>query len=69
MSMSLAPLLIHDEGVPAGARAALQAASSAAPAERRQMLRLAATILHRETGLECRDVVELVGLDGEAGCS
>jgi len=62
MELSMARLLIHDEGVPAPARAALRAAYSAAPPERAEMLASAARILHGETDLECRDARELVGL-------
>jgi hypothetical protein len=62
MSFSLANLLIHEEAVPLRARAALAAASLASPTQRQPLLELAATILHTETGLECRDSRELVGL-------
>lgn len=62
MALSLANVLIHEEAVPLRARAALAAASLAAPTQRRSLLELAATILHTETGLECRDSRELVGL-------
>lgn len=67
MSFSLAPLLIHDESVPRGARVALRAAAvkSVEPETRRRMLRIAAKILHTEAGLECRDVHELVGTVAE----
>ena len=65
MSFSLTPLLIHDESVPRGARVALRAASSAEPEARNRMLRIAAKILYTETGLECRDIHELVGLTAE----
>ena len=68
MSFSMAPLLIHDDAVPDGARRALRAAIGAPPEWRIPMLEHAAKILHRETGLECGDVRELVGLPEAGGC-
>lgn len=65
MSFSMAPLLMHSEQVPPGARDALRAAYDAPPDRRGPMLESAARILHVETGLACPDVRELVGLDGE----
>jgi hypothetical protein len=32
-------------------------------------LKSAARVLHHETGLECRDVLEIVGLDATGTCS
>jgi hypothetical protein len=68
MSFSLATLLIHEEGVPLRARAAIAAASLAGPRSRRRLLEHAATVLHVETGLECHDSRELVGLP-EGACT
>jgi hypothetical protein len=68
MSFSMAPLLIHNEAVPAGARRALRAAQDAPAEWRVPMLEHAAKILHRETGLDCGDVRELVGLPETGGC-
>jgi len=59
---SMMPILMHSMFVPPAARAALNAAASADEAQRPEMLRSAAHILHRETGLECSDVKALVGL-------
>lgn len=67
MSFSMAHLLIHSEHVPAEARDALKAAHSAPPERQGAMLASAARILHRGTDLECRDVLELVGLN-EGAC-
>ena len=67
--MSMAPILMHSEQVPASARDALREASSAPPASREALLTAAAKILHAETGLPCADVLELVGLhEDDAGC-
>jgi hypothetical protein len=66
MSLSMAPLLMHSEQVPAEARDAIRAAYHAHPAHRSAKLESAARILHRHTGLACSDVRELVGL-GEGG--
>lgn len=62
MAFSLAPLLVHHEGVPELARAALRSASLAPPESRDEALEHAARVLYEETDLECRDVRELVGL-------
>lgn len=64
----MASLLIHFEHVPAGARRALKAAAGAPAEQRRPMLESAARILHRETGLACDDVCELIGLPPCATC-
>jgi hypothetical protein len=60
--MSMATLLIHSEDVPAEARDAIRAAYQAPPQHRAASLAAAARVLHDATGLECRDVRELVGL-------
>jgi len=65
MSLSLLPLLIHHEAVPAIARTALRATCGAASAdERRAHLETAARALCREAhlDLDCADARELVGL-------
>jgi hypothetical protein len=68
MGFSIAPLLIHSDAVPARARAALQAASLL-PAERRKSeLESAARVLYLETGLDCGDARELVGLENGGSC-
>jgi hypothetical protein len=69
MSLSMAPLLMHSEHVPAEARAAIRAAYEAPPESRSAGLESAARILYRETDLECSDVLELVGLPGAEDCA
>lgn len=66
MSFFMGPLLIHSADVPLFVRDALADAYAAAPEQRTHRLEAAARLLHRETGLECEDVRELVGLPG--GC-
>src|SRR5262245_40345025 len=62
MALSMVPLLIHSEAVPAAAREALKAAQSA-PAERRDIeLEAAARVLSREAGLGGASARVLVGL-------
>jgi hypothetical protein len=60
---SMLPLLVHSNAVSASARSALLAAQASTPEKRVQALKSAARVLHHETGLECRDVLEIVGLD------
>ncbi|HEX4512719.1 MAG TPA: hypothetical protein VH054_04260 [Polyangiaceae bacterium] len=62
MAFSLAPLLVHHEGVSEIARVALRSATLAPPESRGEALEHAARVLYEETDLECRDVRELVGL-------
>lgn len=62
------PLLIHSQAVPAGARQALLQAQASSPEQRIGALVSAARLLHHETGLECRDVLEIIGLDA-GSCS
>jgi hypothetical protein len=62
MSFSLLPLLVHEEDVPATARAALYEAMHAPAIERGAHLEAAAQALYREAHLECADARELVGL-------
>jgi hypothetical protein len=66
MTFSVAPLLLHSDSVPLGARRALWAATEAPPDERVQHLVAAARVLHRELGLDCADARELVGLSAAA---
>jgi hypothetical protein len=63
MSLSLLPLLLFEEDVPATARAALRKASFAPATQRRAHLELAARVLSREADLDCAEARELVGLD------
>jgi hypothetical protein len=65
MSLSMAPLLIHSEQVPAEARDAIRDAYEAPLEHRSAKLESAARVLYLATDLECRDVRELVGLGGE----
>jgi hypothetical protein len=58
MSLSMAPLLVHNEQVPAEAREAIRAAYDAPPQHRSASLVAAARVLHQTTGLECADVRE-----------
>lgn len=68
MGFSVAPLLIHSNAVPEGARAALREATSG-PTERREAaLQSAARILFRETDLDCGEVRDLVGLPQDETC-
>ena len=69
MSLSMAPLLMHSEQVPAEARDAIRAAYYAPPQHRTESLKAAARVLHQATGLECGDVRELVGLPGGGDCA
>ena len=69
MGLSMAPLLMHSEHVSVGARAAIRAAYAAPVAHRDARLESAARILHQETGLDCSDVRELVGLHEEEECA
>ncbi len=62
MGFTMAPLLIHSDHVPASARSELRAALEATEEERYEHLSSAARILYRETGLDCADARELVGL-------
>ena len=64
MSLSLVPLLIHDEDVPAAARAELRAAEHGAGVDRRLHLEAAARALLRDAHLDCDEARELVGLTG-----
>jgi len=63
MSLSLLPLLIHEEDLPAMARAALREADRAPVSERQVYLEAAARSLYRDAHLDCDDARELVGLE------
>ena len=63
---SMLPLLVHSSAVSAGARSALLAAQASSPETRAAALKSAARVLHTETGLECRDVLDIMGLDSGA---
>jgi hypothetical protein len=45
------------------AKRAIQAAQSSSPELRPQALASAARVLHQETGLECSDILDIIGLD------
>jgi hypothetical protein len=68
MAFSLAPLLIHSDSVPLKAREALRLASTAPAELRRSALASAARVLHTEGALDCKDALEIVGLQGDCGC-
>ena len=68
MAFSLAPLLIHSESVPLKAREALRAASVAPFEQRKLALVSAARVLYTESALDCRDALEIVGLQSDCGC-
>lgn len=67
MSVSMVPILLQSDDVPAIARRALREARAARPEDRALHLETAARALHREVGLDCADARELVGL-AEASC-
>jgi hypothetical protein len=64
MSLSMLPLLLHEDDVPASARDAIREAYLAPPSERGAHLETAARALNRDANLDCADARELVGLDG-----
>jgi len=66
---SILPLLVHSKAVSQGAKHALLAAQASPPEMRVQALKSAARVLHSETGLECRDVLEIVGLEETGSCA
>jgi hypothetical protein len=72
MALSVAPLLIHNESIPEGARLALRDAFLRPEEERPALLQAAARILYREASLDCSDALELVGLaphdESPCGC-
>ena len=68
MSLSIVPLLVHSDVVPASAREELRAAIEAPLEARLGHLESAARILYDHSDLDCRDARELVGLS-EGSCS
>ena len=68
MAFSLAPLLMHSDSIPPNAREALRSASVAPAEQRKSALVSAARILYSETSIDCRDAMEIVGLQGGCGC-
>lgn len=68
MTFSIAPLLMHSYAVPLKARDALRDATLAPTELRRTKLESAARVLYQETGLDCGDVRELVGLHSTGSC-
>ena len=69
MSLSLAPLLMYSEHIPAEARDAIRAAYEAPAPQRTARLESAARVLYQATSLECSDVRELVGLPDGGDCA
>ncbi|MEO8553519.1 MAG: hypothetical protein ABI678_26275 [Kofleriaceae bacterium] len=72
MALSVAPLLLHSDSIPEGARLALRDAFARPEDERPALLANVARILYREADLECSDALELLGLsvdtDLPCGC-
>ncbi len=66
--LQISALLLHSEDVPATARAALASALHGPANQRCENLVEAATILHREVGLDCEDVRELIGHGASYDC-
>jgi hypothetical protein len=66
--LNMAGLLLHTDDVPPAARVALATAMSASADQRVASLLEAARILHLDSGLECEDACELVGLGTECDC-
>jgi hypothetical protein len=62
MALNISSLLVHDEAVPARARAAILAAKNLSGARKVESLRSAARALREETDIDCGDAMELVGL-------
>ena len=70
MALSVAPLLLHSEAVPEGARVALRDAFARPEDERPALLANIARILYREVDLDCDDALELLGLSAaDAPCA
>jgi hypothetical protein len=66
---SMLPLIVHSSAVSEGTRSALLAAQASSAEKRARALQSAARLLHAETGLECRDVLEIIGLDASQACA
>jgi hypothetical protein len=73
MALSVAPLLLHSDSIPEGARLALRDAFARPEDERPALLANVARILYREADLDCSDALELLGLssdlDAPCGCA
>jgi hypothetical protein len=65
MALSVAPLLLHSDAIPEGARLALRDAFARPEDERAALLANIAKILYREAELDCDDALELLGLAGD----
>jgi len=68
MSLSMVPLLIQSNDVPAAARRALRDARDAPPEGRSLHLEAAARSLYNDLGLDCDDARALVGLSEAGSC-
>jgi hypothetical protein len=68
MSLSMVPLLIQSNDVPAAARRALRDAREAPPEDRSLHLETAARSLYDDLGLDCDDARALVGLSELGTC-
>jgi hypothetical protein len=66
--LSLTPILMHSDAVPAEVRSALRAASEAPPERKKHELRVAARTLSQVTDLNCAEIKELIGLP-DGSCS
>lgn len=62
MSLSLAPILLHSDFVPAEAKRALAAGLNGPESQRKFALESAAKLIVLETGVSCADARELVDL-------
>jgi hypothetical protein len=69
MSLKMASLLIYDELVPELVRDAIRTALAAPEEHKQERLASAARVLHRETGIDCVDVQELIGLHEAYACA
>jgi len=68
MSLSMVPLLLQSNDVPAAARRALRDARDAPPEGRTLHLETAARSLFNDLGLDCDDARALVGLSEGGSC-
>jgi len=66
--LSLTPILMHSDAVPAEVRSALRTASEAPPERRKAELKVAARALFQVTDLDCAEVRELLGLPEGCTC-
>jgi len=65
----MASLLMYDELVPASVRDALKSALSRPAHEQKAGLTSVASLLYTETGIDCGDVLELMGLTEAHACT